>query len=118
MTPVLLASVSPEHVLIIDSSSSDGTADLARAVGFGVMSIDKKDFNHGTTRQLGAIVLHDAEVLVYLTQDTILQDPCTLERLLSAFADPSVAAAYGRQLPRPKATPIEAHARSFNYPAK
>ena len=35
---------------------------------------------------------------------------------MAAFNDSSVGAAYGRQLPRPYATAIEAHARLFNYP--
>ena len=43
-------------------------------------------------------------------------EPGSLNLLLSAFEDRRVAAAYGRQLPRPGAGPIEAHARLFNYP--
>ena len=39
------------------------------------------------------------------------------DRLLAAFEDKTVAAAYGRQLPRLAASHIEAHARLFNYPA-
>src|SRR5262249_8461604 len=53
-----------------------------------------------------------------LTQDAILRDSNALARLLAAFDDDSVAAAYGRQLPRPGAKRIEAHARLFNYPGQ
>ncbi len=113
----LLRCVPPEQVLIIDSESTDGTPDLAREAGFRVKSIPRSEFNHGGTRQLAADLYTDAEILVYLTQDAVLAGPDELTKLLAAFEDPTVGAAYGRQLPRPQAGAIEAHARSFNYPA-
>jgi rhamnosyltransferase len=76
------------------------------------------EFNHGGTRQLAAELLSDADVLVFLTQDAILSDPDAIHTLLKAFEDIDVGAAFGRQLPRAGATPIEAHARLFNYPAQ
>jgi rhamnosyltransferase len=116
MISPLLQSVSPQDVLIIDSSSTDGTVALANSAGFQVCSVARKDFNHGATRQFGATMLPHADILVYLTQDAVLHDASAVEHLLAAFLDPDVAAAYGRQLPRPQAEPIEAHARLFNYP--
>ena len=58
----------------------------------------------------------DAAFAVFLTQDAVLAQPDAIARLLSAFADPQVAAVYGRQLPHPGADPVSAHARGFNYP--
>lgn len=115
--PALLASVKAEQVLIVDSESTDGTAELARAAGFQVLSTARAKFNHGGTRQMAAELSAEAEILVYMTQDAVIVEPGAVERLVAAFADPAVAAAYGRQLPRPGARAIEAHARSFNYPA-
>jgi rhamnosyltransferase len=115
--PMLLASVQPGQVIVIDSDSTDGTAALARAAAFEVRSIARRDFNHGATRQLAAEMFPDAEILVYLTQDAVLARPDAVVTLLAAFQDLRVSAAYGRQLPRPEAGAIEAHARSFNYPA-
>ena len=114
----LLANVAAEQVLIIDSSSTDGTAEIARAVGFRLHTVARADFNHGGTRQLAAELLPDADVLVYLTQDAVLAGDDAIDKLLEAFADPDVAAVYGRQLPREAANPIERHARLFNYPAE
>ena len=113
----LTMSVEPQRVLIIDSASTDGTRDLAIASGFKVLSIRRSEFNHGGTRQVGAEALTDATVLVYLTQDAVLSGPHAIANLVDAFADPSVAVAYGRQLPRKGAGAIEAHARLFNYPS-
>lgn len=106
----------PEQVLVIDSDSEDGTRQLAAEAGFRVHRIEKRDFNHGGTRQLAITLLPWAEVLVYLTQDAVLASPNSVDLLLAALKDASVGAAYGRQLPRTGAGPIEAHARLFNYP--
>ncbi len=115
--PALLACVVPEQVLIVDSASTDGTVQLAQASGFRVHSITRAEFNHGGTRQAAAEMLPNADILVYITQDAILIAPDAIAKLVRSFDDPSVAAAYGRQLPRPAAGAIEAHARLFNYPA-
>jgi rhamnosyltransferase len=106
----------PYEVLVLDSSSTDGTADLARRDGCRVVTIPPAEFRHGGTRQIAAELALGAEILVYLTQDSVLADTDALARLAAAFDDASVGAAYGRQLPRPGANPIEAHARLFNYP--
>jgi rhamnosyltransferase len=112
----LLACVDPKQVLIVDSSSTDGTPQLAMAAGFQLISIRREEFNHGATRQMAAELLVDAEIIVYLTQDAILADPWAIDRLVANFEDPAVGVAYGRQLPKPGASAIEAHARLFNYP--
>lgn len=107
----------PSSVLVIDSGSDDGTAELAEHDGFQVVRIARHEFNHGRTRQRAVDISGDSNVIVFLTQDAILASPDALAQLLRAFDDPSVGAAYGRQLPHNTAGPIEAHARLFNYPA-
>jgi rhamnosyltransferase len=67
---------------------------------------------------LGTELSPEAEIFLFMTQDAVIADASAINCLVSAFADQGVAAAFGRQLPRPGATPIEAHARLFNYPPK
>jgi rhamnosyltransferase len=114
----IVANIEPRSVMIVDSASTDGTAELAYAEGFRVYTVPLAEFNHGGTRQLAAEMLPDAEILVFLTQDAVLADANAIKALLELFEDPTVAAAFGRQLSRIGATPIEAHARRFNYPAE
>lgn len=114
----VLAAAEPSQVLVLDSESIDGTQELARAAGFTVRTIRRKDFNHGATRQLAAEIFPDAEILIYLTQDAVLSEPNSLTNLVRPFDDPRVGAVCGRQLPRPGAGEIEAHLRQFNYPAQ
>jgi len=106
----------PRQIVIIDSSSSDGTRDLAEKSGYRVVCIPKEEFGHGRTRQAACAFLPNAKFLLFLTQDSILNSPHSVERLCDAMSDPEVGAAYGRQLPRDGANPIERHARLFNYP--
>ncbi|MGZ4979505.1 MAG: glycosyltransferase family 2 protein [Methylobacter sp.] len=106
----------PDFLLVIDSSSSDDTAVMASVYGFEVRVIPKAEFNHGGTRQFGVHMLSEADIIVFLTQDALLAKADAIERLLSAFEDRQVGAAYGRQLPHRNAGPIAAHARLFNYP--
>jgi rhamnosyltransferase len=108
----------PTCTLVIDSSSTDDTPALARAAGLSVVTITRSDFNHGGTRQWAVEHLGEFKTIVFLTQDALLHTPDALEKLLSALdAQLDIGAVYGRQLPHYGATPIEAHARLFNYPA-
>ncbi len=111
--------------LVIDSSSTDGTADVARRHGWQVRSISMAEFSHGGTRQMAVELLpDDIEIVVFLTQDVRLPDRYSLEKLVGAFADNQdndqeahVAAAYGRQVPHEGASIYAAVDREFNYPA-
>lgn len=107
------------NILIVDSSSTDGTnfSDLPR--NFQVKYVASEDFNHGSTRNLALqYVASNTEIVIFMTQDAMLEGPYALQALLAAFDDPTVACAYGRQLPYADATPLAAHARAFNYPSK
>jgi rhamnosyltransferase len=108
-------SLKPDDVIVIDSASTDGTADRARAAGFTVVEIARRAFSHGGTRQAAALTAPHADILVYLTQDAVPHGTESFRHLVAAFQNPAIGAAYGRQLPQPHASAIEAHARLFNY---
>jgi rhamnosyltransferase len=115
----------PMQVIVVDSGSTDGSVDISQQAGYTVFHVHAKDFNHGGTRQwaldqglekASQLGQPKPDFVVYLTQDAILAHPNSLQELLSAFQQPQVAAAFGRQVPKPNATWLEAHARNFNYP--
>ena len=91
--------------IAIDSGSTDGTVARLERHGFTVDAIDKGDFNHGTTRDLG-IGKATGDVVVLLTQDAVPADNRWLQSLVAAYDDPSVAAAYCRQIPRDDCNPL------------
>lgn len=84
-------------VLVIDSSSNDGTAEVAKNFGRNVRyeRIEKADFQHGRTRNT-AIGLTDGDVVAVLTQDALPQNAYWLRELVAPFAIESVAGVIGR----------------------
>ncbi|MEW6488305.1 MAG: glycosyltransferase [Thermodesulfobacteriota bacterium] len=106
----------PHAFVVIDSSSTDDSPERFRESGAAVHVIERSAFRHGGTRQRSVELAPEAEVDLFLTQDAVPAHPEAFENLLQAFADPKVGAAFGRQLPRSGAGPLEAHARLFNYP--
>ncbi|MBE8954868.1 MAG: glycosyltransferase [Quinella sp. 2Q5] len=117
----LAAQSLPTSKLIVDSQSTDGTADLARSFGLDVLTIERKTFNHGATRQLALETLMSRsplDVAIFLTQDVLLHDDDALAMLVKIFAeDSTVGMSYGRQLPHADATEEAKFLRAFNYPA-
>lgn len=82
-----------------------------------VRHLKKSEFDHGGTRDSAASLL-SGELLLFMTQDAVPKDEYLVERLVTAFADEQVAAAYARQLPNPDCKVLEQYTRSFNYPAR
>lgn len=89
----------PTELVVIDSGSSDGTLEVARAYGAKIISIDPDKFDHGATRNQ-AIQQAQGEIVVLMTQDAVPADTRLLEALLRPFSDSRVAATYARQSPR------------------
>lgn len=110
-------SLPPLEIIIIDSSSDDGTENLAQSEGCIVEVIPRSEFDHGGTRNLGA-QLARGDVLVFLTQDALPADHLFLERLIQPLQSSQSAAATARQIHYPDATPLEAFARHTNYPSE
>ena len=109
----------PQRTIVIDSGSTDGSDEIAKASGFEVHAIAPERFDHGGTRQMAVEMVPECEILVFLTQDAVLEGADSLEQLVSALhAHPQAGIAYGRQISRPEAGPIERHARLFNYPER
>jgi len=117
MESILKQSLQPNYILVIDSSSTDDTVELLKAYAVTVHVIPKSQFNHGGTRQL-AVSLVNADIYVYLTQDAVLAEADSLQKLIKSFENLQVGAAYGRQLPHEGAGLLGAHLRRFNYPER
>ena len=79
------------------------------------MVIPSAAFDHGGTRTK-AVKIASGDVIVFLTQDALPCDNDTLETILKMFDDPSVGAAYGRQIPYEESSLFGKHLRYFNYP--
>ena len=107
----------PTKKLIVDSESTDDTVKLAKNFGVEVLTISRKSFNHGATRQFALEKILLLDVIIFLTQDVLLHDDESLAKLVKIFSeDESVGLSYGRQLPHLNATNEAKFLRAFNYP--
>ena len=116
----LAAQTLPTRKLIVDSESTDGTAQLAKSFGIEVLTISRASFNHGATRQFALEYLlktAPTDVIIFLTQDVLFRDNESLAQLVKIFdANSTVGLSYGRQLPHANATNEAKFLRAFNYP--
>ncbi|MBR0288615.1 MAG: glycosyltransferase family 2 protein [Selenomonadaceae bacterium] len=109
----------PTKKLIVDSESTDDTVKLAKNFGVEVLTISRKSFNHGATRQFALEKILPLDVIIFLTQDILFHDDESLAKLIKIFSeDKSVGLSYGRQLPHLNATNEAKFLRAFNYPAE
>ena len=107
--------VIPDLVHIIDTKSEAFPETLESGeLSVRLTRIDQEDFDHGGTRSMGADK-STADILIFMTQDAMPANPYLIEKLLAAFDEEKVGAAYARQLPRKDCHVLERYTRAFNY---
>lgn len=113
----LRASPLRPRILVVNSSSGDGTIETAEALGAETMSVARWRFNHGLTRELARRRL-GTPVVVMLTPDAHATGPEFVERLTAPVLRGEAAVAYARQVAGPECGLLERAGRSFSYPGQ
>lgn len=113
--PPFLNSPLKPRILVVNSSSADGTIELAEKMGVESLLIPRKEFNHGTTRELVRKYLN-TDIVVMMTPDAYAIDGHVLEKLVQPLILGTAAVSYARQIPHEGAGVLESFPRAFNYP--
>lgn len=110
-------SIRPNEILVVDSASEDKTIELVQKHKIvRLLEIDRRDFNHGTTRDM-ALNESSGDFVCFLTQDAVPVSDDYLKRLVAPMVeDSNIALVSGRQLPKANARRFEQLVRDFNYP--
>lgn len=113
---LLAQTVVPNEILVVDSASTDNTASIAKEYsGVRVLSIERKDFNHGLTRDM-ALREATGDIVCFMTQDAVPANDKFVENLIAPIlSDGEIAISSGRQLPKADARRFEQLVRAFNY---
>ena len=112
---VIIVNTGEEFFRELTEKDTDGV--LSGYDNITVRHVEKKDFDHGATRNYG-VSLSDAEFFLMLTQDAMPRDRKLISSLVSAMEDdPEAVAAYAKQYPKSDCSLEERYLRKFNYPS-
>ena len=96
------------------TESKDMTEKYLIDNGIWYRKIKKSEFSHSLSREKEALE-SDSDILVFVTQDVVIDDELWLYNLVKDIGDNGIVAAYSRQLT--KYNNIEKYTRESNYPA-
>jgi cellulose synthase/poly-beta-1,6-N-acetylglucosamine synthase-like glycosyltransferase len=91
-------SLRPAQIIVVDDCSTDGTGDVARALGVTVLRPPQNTGSKAGAQNF-ALTHVDASWVMAIDADTVLA-PDAIEKLAAAFDDATVVAACGFVLPR------------------
>lgn len=107
----------PDEIIVVDSGSTDSTMSIATSFGVTAVSISPREFSFGRALNRGLRVAGDHDICVVASAHVYPVYDTWLEHLVSAFEDPDVALAYGRQQTPPEGRYSEARLLSHWFPA-
>lgn len=114
--PPLINSPLKPKVLVFNSSSEDGTVELAKKLGAQTLVIPRTEMNHGYAREISRKTL-GTDIVVMMTPDAYAKPDC-LEKLVQPIVKGEAVIAYARQIAHEGANIISRYGREFNFPEK
>jgi rhamnosyltransferase len=97
------------------TESIDKTEEMLKEIGASYKKISKNEFSHSLTRE-NAAKKCTGDIIVYITQDVIIESDNWLYELVIPIIEGKVQATYSRQIT--KYNNIEKYIREFNYPTE
>ena len=105
--------VNISNVIYILTESTDESEAILKNKGIDYLKIKKSEFSHSLVREKAAMN-STADIICFVTQDIIIEDPFWLYNLVCSIESGECEAAYSRQIS--KFDNIEKYTRERNYP--
>lgn len=103
------------NIKYVLTESKDKTEDYLMMNRLNYVKLKKEEFTHSTAREKAARE-SKADIIVFITQDVIIENKDWLEKLVSPIINKEAEACYSRQLT--KYDNIEKYTRECNYPGE
>lgn len=113
--PPLINSPLRPKILVMNSSSHDGTVEVAENLGVETFVIPRDEFNHGLSRERARKKLH-TDIVVMITPDAYATSKEMIEELVKPITSGDAEVSYARQIPHDDADLFASFARNYNYP--
>lgn len=107
--------VNINNIKYVLTESNDGTEDYLKKNNINYKKIKKEEFSHSLVRENAAFE-SIADIVVFVTQDVVIEDDLWLYYLTKDINDKDIVATYSRQIT--KYNNIEKYTRESNYPDK
>lgn len=107
--------VNVKSIKYVLTESKDRSEEILKNNNLNYEVIKKEDFSHSTARE-NAARKSDADIIVFITQDIVIEATDWLEKLVNPIINGEADACYSRQLT--KYNNIEKYTRESNYPDK
>jgi glycosyltransferase involved in cell wall biosynthesis len=103
------------EMLLVDSGSTDDTVSIAERYGCRIITVRQEEFSFGRALNVG---IEDAkgEVMIHLSGHSVPVNEDYFTIMVEPFADSSVAATFGRDIPWPEACPSQARDILNHFP--
>jgi glycosyltransferase involved in cell wall biosynthesis len=103
------------EVIIVDSMSTDGTAEKAKEIADSVVSIFPEQFTWGRALNLG-IEHSSGELIFIISGHCFLSSPSFVQKAIVQFESEDIVGLYGRQIPIENVDPFEEIELNMWYP--
>lgn len=100
-------------IMYLLTESVDNSEEIMKKNKISYQLIKKADFSHSLTRERAAMQSR-ADILVFISQDIVIEDELWLYKLTRNIGKEGIAASYSRQIS--KYNNIEKYTRKKNYP--
>ena len=104
------------EIIVVDSGSTDNTVSIAEEFRCRIIRITSEEFSFGRALNIG-FEYAKGEIIINLSGHSEPVNTDYFDLIVNPFSDRTIAATFGRDVPRPEACPSQARDTLHHFPA-